>query len=189
LIYLGIFRIILGIGVGGDYPMSASITSDRASIRKRGVLLSYIFSNQGWGSLVGSLATIIVLACYKHVMNDLGQTSKVDGGRSMFQIHRQTKSDIELVWRIVVGLSLIPAFGTLYQRLTLPESTRFEDSKRLQDTENIEDLKNAQKNADGISTPSATSQNAPEVIVKKKAHITGASHVFLCQECLWYSYA
>lgn len=28
-------------------------------------------------------------------------------------------------WRVVVGLSLIPAFGTLYWRLTLPESTRY----------------------------------------------------------------
>ena len=74
------FRILLGVGVGGDYPLSASVTSDRASIRKRGTLLAYIFANQGWGSLVGSLVVIIVLACYEHVMNDLGETSKVDGG-------------------------------------------------------------------------------------------------------------
>lgn len=80
LIYLGVFRIILGIGVGGDYPMSASITSDRANLRKRGTMLAYIFANQGWGSLAGSLVTIIVLACYKHVMNEEGKTSKVDGG-------------------------------------------------------------------------------------------------------------
>lgn len=125
LIYLSIFRILLGIGVGGDYPMSASVTSDRAVLRKRGTLLAYIFANQGWGSLVGSLVTIIVLACYKHVMNDEGETSKVDG-----------------VWRIVIGLSLIPAFGTLYQRLTLPESTRFKNSRgEGNEEEGIEDLK------------------------------------------------
>ncbi|KAG2047945.1 MFS general substrate transporter [Suillus hirtellus] len=112
LIYLTIFRILLGVGVGGDYPMSASVTSDRATIRKRGTMLAYIFANQGWGSFVGSLVTIIVLACYKHVMNDEGETSKVDG-----------------VWRIVIGLSLIPALGTLYQRLTLPESTRYKKSQ------------------------------------------------------------
>ena len=80
LIYLGVFRILLGIGVGGDYPMSASITSDRSNIRKRGTMLSYIFSNQGWGSFVGSLATIIVLLCYKSAMEGRGETSKVDGG-------------------------------------------------------------------------------------------------------------
>jgi len=79
LIYLGVFRILLGIGVGGDYPMSASITSDRANLRKRGTMLAYIFSNQGWGSFMGSLATIIVLAAYKGTMQS-GHTSKVDGG-------------------------------------------------------------------------------------------------------------
>jgi PHS family inorganic phosphate transporter-like MFS transporter len=36
-----------------------------------------------------------------------------------------------------VGLSLIPAFGTLYQRLTLPESTRFEKTKLTQNLESV----------------------------------------------------
>ncbi|KAJ7628959.1 major facilitator superfamily domain-containing protein [Roridomyces roridus] len=112
IIYLTVFRIILGIGVGGDYPMSSSVTSDRASLRKRGTMLAYVFANQGWGSLVGSLVTLVTLAAYKHAMNDEGKTSKVDG-----------------VWRIVVGISLIPAFGTLYQRLTLPEAKRYEESQ------------------------------------------------------------
>ena len=80
LIYLGVFRILLGIGVGGDYPMSASITSDRSNLRKRGTMLAYIFSNQGWGSFMGSLLTIIVLLCYKHAMQNGEHTSKVDGG-------------------------------------------------------------------------------------------------------------
>jgi PHS family inorganic phosphate transporter-like MFS transporter len=113
LIWLGVWRIVLGIGVGADYPMSATVTSDRSNLYKRGTMLAYIFSNQGWGSLVGSLMTIIVLAIYKHVMDVEGKTSKVDG-----------------VWRIIVGVSLIPAFGTLYQRLTLPESTRFLASRQ-----------------------------------------------------------
>ncbi|KAL0960810.1 hypothetical protein HGRIS_005826 [Hohenbuehelia grisea] len=125
LIYLGVFRIILGIGVGGDYPMSASVTSDRANLRKRGTLLAYIFSNQGWGSFVGGLVTMIVLLCYKGVMHDGGKTSKVDG-----------------VWRIVVGVSLVPAFGTLYQRLTLPEATRFVASqKQTHEEDDIDELK------------------------------------------------
>ncbi|KAJ7622606.1 major facilitator superfamily domain-containing protein [Mycena polygramma] len=159
LIYLTIFRIILGIGVGGDYPMSASITSDRAVLRKRGTMLAYIFSNQGWGSFVGSLVTIVVLAAYKGVMDGKGETSKVDG-----------------VWRIVVGVSLIPAFATLYQRLTLPESTRFIAS---QDKDVVMELKKQQAAAEagaGSNSPAETSpkKEAAEVdvaaIVKKKAH-------------------
>ena len=78
LIYLAIWRIVLGVGVGGDYPMSASVTSDRSNLRKRGTMLSYIFSNQGWGSLVGSIVFLVVLACYKHKLGD--GTSGIDGG-------------------------------------------------------------------------------------------------------------
>jgi MFS family permease len=80
LIYLGMFRILLGVGVGGDYPMSASITSDRSNLRKRGTMLAYVFSNQGWGSLVGSLATLIVLAIYRGAIEKRNELSKVDGG-------------------------------------------------------------------------------------------------------------
>lgn len=46
------------------------------------------------------------------------------------------------VWRIVVGLSLVPAFGTLYHRLTLPEATRFERASAGQPVEDEEALKN-----------------------------------------------
>ncbi|KAJ6472360.1 major facilitator superfamily domain-containing protein [Mycena vitilis] len=149
LIYLSVFRIILGIGVGGDYPMSASITSDRAILRKRGTMLAYIFSNQGWGSLVGSLVTIVVLAAYKHVMNDEGKTSKVDG-----------------VWRIVVGLSLIPAFGTLYQRLTLPEAERFVESQ--QQAQNVLELRQMNASAEEAAKKDSTTHAATTVEVAEK---------------------
>ncbi|KAK0210703.1 phosphate transporter [Desarmillaria ectypa] len=162
LIYLGVFRILLGVGVGGDYPMSASITSDRANIRKRGTLLAYIFANQGWGSLTGSLITIIVLAAYKPVMDIKGETSKVDGG--MF------------LWRIIVGVSLVPAFGTLYQRLTLPESTRFIESQKQTENDDIEQVKKAQQEAEAAGDTkekdSATESSVedPDTAVTKKAH-------------------
>ncbi|KAF7357126.1 MFS inorganic phosphate transporter [Mycena sanguinolenta] len=158
LIYLGVFRIILGIGVGGDYPMSASITSDRAAIRKRGTMLAYIFSNQRWGSLVGSLVTIVVLAAYKHVMNDEGKTSKVDG-----------------VWRIVVGVSLIPAFGTLYQRLTLPESDRFKESQGQGQEVNDIQLQHDDNWAAEVAAEKSGQHDAYVVeVVHKEAHFQGS---------------
>lgn len=46
------------------------------------------------------------------------------------------------MWRIIVGVSLVPAFGTLYQRLTLPESTRYQKSQGMEtDDSDIENLK------------------------------------------------
>ncbi|KZT22873.1 MFS general substrate transporter [Neolentinus lepideus HHB14362 ss-1] len=151
LIWLAVFRIVLGIGIGGDYPMSASITTDRARLRKRGTLLAYIFANQGWGSFVGSLITIIVLACYKHVMNDEGKTSKVDGA-----------------WRIIIGLSLIPAFGTLYQRLTLPESKRFIAAKN-KDAEDEKEFMRLKQQGDLNLSRRAQPQD------KIDAEVTGSS--------------
>jgi len=157
LIWLAVWRIVLGIGVGGDYPMSASVTSDRTNIRKRGTMLAYIFANQGWGSLVGSVVTIVALSAYKHVMNDEGHTSKIDG-----------------VWRIVIGIALIPAFGTLYQRLTLPESKRYLASrKRPEDEETFEALKVADENNADVNQGSGKNspmKAEPEELVRQKAH-------------------
>ncbi len=63
--------------------MSAAVATDRVPLKKRGVFLAYIFANQGWGSLVGSLATMIVLLCYKNAMEIHGETSKVDGSNAL----------------------------------------------------------------------------------------------------------
>ncbi|OCH84068.1 MFS general substrate transporter [Obba rivulosa] len=149
LIWLTVWRIILGIGIGGDYPMSASVTTDRANLRRRGTLLAYIFANQGWGSLVGSLAVIVVLACYKSAMETHGETSKVDG-----------------VWRILIGLSLIPAFGTLYQRLTLPESRRFKAAQEGRDGELGDNAGVASADSDSTRHEGAGAKEAAE----HKAH-------------------
>ncbi|GBE85721.1 hypothetical protein SCP_0802430 [Sparassis crispa] len=82
------------------------------------ILLVYILVNQGWGSLIGGIAVIIMLACYKHVVEVEDEMSKVDG-----------------IWHILVGLSLIPMFSMLYQCLTLPESKQFEASQKNADIE------------------------------------------------------
>jgi PHS family inorganic phosphate transporter-like MFS transporter len=61
--------------------MSSTVTSDRANLRKRGTMLAYIFSNQGWGALGGCLVTMATLAAYKTAIENKG--SKVDGGESI----------------------------------------------------------------------------------------------------------
>lgn len=114
-IWMACFRVLLGIGIGGDYPMSASVVSDRSHLRKRGAMLATIFSAQGFGNLFGAVAAVVVIACYKGPL-DHGHTHKLSGA-----------------WRILQGLSLIPAFAVLYFRLTLVESTRFTQARALQD--------------------------------------------------------
>lgn len=101
-----------------------------------------------------------------------------------------------------MGISLIPAFGTLYQRLTLPESTRFLSAQRLKHHDHaneagddIDELKKAQNSEDtnipkedknkiankAIAADSSSDDTgevdeatAPlDVLVKKKAHFRG----------------
>jgi MFS transporter, PHS family, inorganic phosphate transporter len=44
-----VWRGLMGIGIGGDYPLSAVISSEFASTHIRGRLMTAVFANQGWG--------------------------------------------------------------------------------------------------------------------------------------------
>ncbi|GJJ15999.1 hypothetical protein Clacol_010278 [Clathrus columnatus] len=162
LVWLFVWRIVLGIGVGADYPLSASVSSDRVSVRKRGVILAYVFANQasyvhniGWGSLIGSLVTMITIAAYKHVINDEGKVSRADG-----------------IWRIIVGLSLIPAFATLYFRLTLPESKRYIKARqRVEGIDSEESTMDETLKKDDSSSEKHSNRPATHVMVEKKQHV------------------
>ena len=43
------WRVLLGCGIGGDYPMSAVITAEFASTKYRGRMMAAVFSMQGVG--------------------------------------------------------------------------------------------------------------------------------------------
>ena len=62
---LMIWRFFLGIGIGGDYPLSAIITSEFANTKNRGAMIAAVFAMQGFGILAGSLVSLIVLVCFK----------------------------------------------------------------------------------------------------------------------------
>lgn len=40
----------MGVGIGGDYPLSAIISSEFASTRIRGRMMAAVFASQGWGN-------------------------------------------------------------------------------------------------------------------------------------------
>jgi len=49
---LALCRGILGVGVGGEYPVSATMTSESANSQNRGRLLALVISMQGFGMLL-----------------------------------------------------------------------------------------------------------------------------------------
>uniref|UniRef100_A0A7N2KTD8 Major facilitator superfamily (MFS) profile domain-containing protein n=1 Tax=Quercus lobata TaxID=97700 RepID=A0A7N2KTD8_QUELO len=60
LVSLGLFRLTLGLGIGADYPLSATIMSEFANKRTRGAFIAAVFSMQGFGILAASLTTMVV---------------------------------------------------------------------------------------------------------------------------------
>ncbi|KAJ1796028.1 Plasma membrane permease, mediates uptake of glycerophosphoinositol and glycerophosphocholine, partial [Coemansia sp. RSA 2599] len=49
-VVLFIWRVLLGFGIGGDYPLTATIVSEYASVHNRGKMISAVFSCQGFGN-------------------------------------------------------------------------------------------------------------------------------------------
>lgn len=94
--------------------MSAAVISERGHLHRRGSLLALIFSNQGLGTLAGSICTIIILACFEKSLNVEGEYGQLDA-----------------VWRIQMGLALVPALAVLPFRLTMPEGLKYLESKEL----------------------------------------------------------
>lgn len=98
ILLLLIFRFILGMGVGGDYPVSATLMSEFSGRHIRGKLITFVFSAQALGLIVGPLIAILLLGI----------------GIQM-----------DLTWRIMLGLGAVPALATFYLRRQITESPRF----------------------------------------------------------------
>ncbi|ODO07307.1 phosphate:H+ symporter [Cryptococcus wingfieldii CBS 7118] len=104
------WRFIMGLGIGGDYPLSSVITSEFAARRIRGRMMTAVFSAQGWGNLASAIVSVIVVSAYKS------------------SIHSEPLTDLRAVdqsWRLIIGIGCVPAVIALYFRLTIPETPRY----------------------------------------------------------------
>ncbi|KAF0717171.1 Aste57867_2457 [Aphanomyces stellatus] len=106
ILLLAIWRFILGIGIGGDYPVSAVITSEFASSDRRGQFIATVFAMQGFGIITGAVMAIIILAS---MQNNIVEDTK----------------NIGYCWRFLAGFGAIPALAAVYWRLRIPETPRF----------------------------------------------------------------
>jgi MFS transporter, PHS family, inorganic phosphate transporter len=98
LIFLLVCRVILGIGIGGDYPVSATIMSEYSGKRDRGKMVGLVFAMQGLGLVVGPLIAAGLLA--SGMSNDL-------------------------TWRVLLGIGAIPGLAVFYLRRQIHETPRF----------------------------------------------------------------
>jgi PHS family inorganic phosphate transporter-like MFS transporter len=97
--WLVIARFVLGLGIGGDYPVSAVLMSEYANRDDRGRLVGLVFSMQALGLIVGPLVGLLLLS---------------------------SGINHDLTWRLLLGLGSVPAASVVYMRAKMPESPRFQ---------------------------------------------------------------
>ncbi|KAF0555070.1 phosphate transporter [Gigaspora margarita] len=145
------WRFILGIGIG-------VITSEFATVSKRGAMISAVFAMQGFGILTAGIVSVVTLGAYRE---SIVITDKY----------------IDPVWRIILVFGAIPAILGFYFRVTIPETPRF-TMDILGDIEKAErDINNVLKREDPliqynpicvIDGPGATWQDFKEYFSKWK---------------------
>ena len=90
----------MGIGIGGHYPLSATIMSEFANKRTRGAFIAAVFSMQGFGILASSMVTMVVCKTFDH----LPIVSPKD----------RTLDEVDIAWRLILRLGAIPTGLTFY---------------------------------------------------------------------------
>jgi len=99
-LWLVVARFVLGLGIGGDYPVFAVLMSEYSNRSDRGRLVGMVFSMQALGLVVGPLVGLALLS------SGVSQA---------------------LSWRLLLGLGAIPAATVIYLRAKMPESPRFQE--------------------------------------------------------------
>jgi MFS transporter, PHS family, inorganic phosphate transporter len=97
-VFLLVCRAILGVGIGGDYPVSATIMSEYSGKQSRGRMVGLVFAMQGAGLVVGPLVASGLLA------SGISDDS---------------------TWRILLALGAIPGLAVFYLRRKIHETPRF----------------------------------------------------------------
>lgn len=112
LLSLGFFRFLLGLGIGGDYPLSATIMSEFSNKNTRGAFIAAVFSMQGFGILVSSTVTMVVCDVFNRASHFPAPPD------------HHTPEAADLAWRIILMIGAIPAGLTFYWRMSMPETPR-----------------------------------------------------------------
>ncbi|CAN1139748.1 Probable inorganic phosphate transporter 1-7 [Linum perenne] len=110
------FRFWLGFGIGGDYPLSATIMAEYANKKKRGSFIAAVFAMQGFGILTAGLFGMSISSVFNHLFK--APSYKVDAAAS-------TVPQADYVWRIVLMVGALPAAMTFYSRMKMPETARY----------------------------------------------------------------
>jgi PHS family inorganic phosphate transporter-like MFS transporter len=113
------FRFWLGFGIGGDYPLSATIMSEYSNKKTRGAFIAAVFAMQGVGIIFAGLVSMVIS----------GILLRYNPAPSWTEDHDSSLGDqlpaADYMWRIVLMLGAFPALATFYWRMKMPETARY----------------------------------------------------------------
>lgn len=112
------WRVLMGIGIGGDYPLSAIITSEFATTKWRGFMMNAVFAMQGFGQLAAGIMLLIVTAAFKDSLELAAKPAACSTIPGCIAAS-------DRMWRILIGFGAVPGCIALYFRLTIPETPRY----------------------------------------------------------------
>jgi len=99
---LAVTRFLLGLGVGGEYPLAATVAAESTDEPyRRRMNLASVISMQGFGMLLSSLVAMAALMC----------------GFSL-----------EVTWRVILAFGAFPSFIAFFLRWKLHESAAYENA-------------------------------------------------------------
>ncbi|RDI82445.1 hypothetical protein Vi05172_g7358 [Venturia inaequalis] len=110
------WRVLMGIGIGGDYPLSSIITSEFATTKWRGAMMGSVFAMQGFGQLAGALVMLFLTMGFKESLINVKTYAQCTGVCGLA---------VDKMWRTLIGFGAVPACCALYYRLTIPETPRY----------------------------------------------------------------
>lgn len=181
------FRFWLGFGIGGDYPLSATIMSEYANKKTRGAFIAAVFAMQGFGILAGGIFAILISAAFDARFPAPSYDMDAVGS---------TVPQADYVWRIILMVGALPAALTYYWRMKMPETARYtalvaknakqavSDMEKVLQTEIKEEPEKAEKLAAGGPTWGLFSK---EFARRHGLHLLGTTTTWFLLDIAFYS--
>ena len=111
--WLTFWRFVLGFGIGGEYPISASSSAENSATKNRGQTVALTFSMQGIGNFAGAFIGNLLVQ---------GLARNTDG--------HYENSHLQVIWRVLFFIGAVPAAAAMYGRIKMSEPRQYQKLKK-----------------------------------------------------------